>query len=233
MARIVQDLRFAARTLAKRPAFTLAAVLTLGLGIGANTAIFTLVDSVLLEALPFESPDRLFSVLRTHPTAPYTRFSYPDLRDLREQSGSLAEVAGFADAGWALTGAGDPVVLRSKRVTEGFFGVFGVGPALGRIFQHDDFEPGAEKVAVMSQALWRGRFGGDPEIVGRTIEFHDEPYTVIGVLPEAAIDYPEGDVEIGSRLPSTRMPAVAPGGCRSWRVSPRARHLPRRRPRRT
>lgn len=196
MIRTFQDLRFGVRTLIRRPGFTVAAVLTLGLGVGANTAIFTLIDSVLLEPLPYESPDRLVRVLRTHPTAPYTLFSYPDLRDLRERSASLAEVAGSARAGWALTGAGDPVVLEGQRVTEGFFGIFGVGPALGRIFQNADFEPGAEKVAVLSHSLWRGRFGGEPEIIGRAIEFHDEPYTVIGVLPEEAIDYPEGPVDI-------------------------------------
>lgn len=196
MSPALNDLKHAARGLMRRPAFSLAAVLTLGLGIGANTAIFTLIDSVLLSPLPYESPDRLVKLLRTHPTAPYTYFSYPDLRDLRERNSVFSEVAGTAFGRWPLTGHGDPALLPTLRVTEGFFDVLEVGAERGRLFRKEDFAAGAEKVVVIAHSTWQGRFGGDPDIVGRTVNLQDDRYTIVGVLPRDAIQYPQPDIEV-------------------------------------
>ena len=195
MTRALHDLKHAARSLLKRPAFSLAAVLTLGLGIGANTAIFTLIDCILLKPLPYESSDRLVKLLRSHPTARYTYFSYPDLRDLREQNTVFSEVAGTATTRWALTGQGDPALLPTLRVTEGFFDVLKVGAERGRLFRSDDYETGAENIIAIAHSTWQGRFGADPEIVGRTVSLNDGRYTVVGVLPPDAVQYPQTDIE--------------------------------------
>jgi len=196
MRRSFQNLRFAIRTLARRPGFTLAAVLTLGLGIGANTAIFTLIDSVLLSPLPYDAPDRLVRVLRVHPTARYTAFSYPDLRDLRDENTVFTEVAGHAFGRWALTGSGDPVLLEACRVTEGFFDILGVTAERGRLFRPEDFRAGAEKTVVLDHSTWLSRFGGDVEIIGKQIRLQDDLHTVVGVLPEGAIQYPSSDIDV-------------------------------------
>ncbi|NIR44372.1 MAG: ABC transporter permease [Gemmatimonadetes bacterium] len=184
------------RVLRRRPAFTLAVILTLALGIGANTAIFTLVDTVLLRPLPYPEPDRLVRVLRTHPTAAYTAFSYPDLRDVRAESSAFGEIAGFSPARWFLSGVDNPAVLPVARVTEGLFAVLGVRPQLGRLFSPEDFEAGRNHVMVLSHEAWQNRFGGDPDVVGRSLELREEAFTVIGVVPPGATRYPDPEIEI-------------------------------------
>ena len=193
---LIADLRYAFRTLRKSPGFTAAAVLTLGLGIGANVAIFTLIDSILLKPLPYAAADRLVRLLRTAPNAPYRMFSYPDLQDVRSETVHLSQVAGYARGRWPLTGLGQPTLLSTLRVTEGFFPVLGVQrPLLGRLLQPSDYAEGAERVVVLSYETWRGRFGGDSAAVGRRIRLADRPATIVGVLPPGTAGYPDAGVQ--------------------------------------
>lgn len=197
MDRLIADFRYALRALRKSPGFTAAAVLTLGLGIGANVAIFTLVDSILLRPLPYAAPDQLVRLLRTAQNAPYRMFSYPDLQDVRDEATRLSEVAGYARGRWPLTGLGEPTLLSTLRVTEGFFPLLGVQrPLLGRLLQPSDYAEDADRVVVLSYETWRGRFGGDSTALGRVIRLADRPATIVGVLPAGAAGYPDAGVQI-------------------------------------
>jgi len=187
MREILAELRFARRSLAKTPAVTLVVLLTLALGIGANTAIFSVVDAVLLTPLPYPQPDRLVILIDTNPEAGFPRFSTspPDYRDWREQSTSFEHMTAITRSSLSLTGAeGDPERLLATEVTGDFFQVFRVPPNQGHGFTEDDDRPGAPRVAVISHELWQGRFQGDPSILGRVLTLDDEPHTVVGVAEE-------------------------------------------------
>ena len=183
----LRDARYAWRGLWKSPGFALATIATLGLGIGANTAIFSLVDAMLLSPLPYRDSSRLVFVWSDMSEAGYPRapLSGPELADLRQRA---KRFSGFG-AIWAntasLTGEGDPEQLRIGLVTTDFFSVLGAEPALGRTFRAGDDAPGAPSTVLLSGPLWRRRFGGDPGIVGRRILYGGEPATVIGVMPDA------------------------------------------------
>jgi putative ABC transport system permease protein len=184
---IWQDLRFAGRTLGKSPGFTAVAVLTLALGIGGATAIFSVADAVVLRPLPFADPDRIVVLWQRdfRRDQPFVEISYPAFRAWREQSRSFEELAAMpsVDIGWVLTGRGEPERVEGRWVTAGFFDVLGVRPALGRPLLPDDDRPGAPPVVVLSDALWRVRFGADPGIIGESLTLDGAPYTVVGVMP--------------------------------------------------
>src|SRR5215216_3558923 len=179
-----QDLRYGARQLAKNPGFAAAAILTLGLGIGANTAIFSVVNAVLLRPLPFAEPERLVWLWDTQPQLPTAPASLPDFLDWKGQNQSFEHLAAFQSGSMFLdTGDGmrdTPVGL----VTPETFALFRVSPILGRTFTDEETLPGRFRVAVLSHALWQSRFGSDPNVLGRTIDVSGAPYTVIGVMPE-------------------------------------------------
>jgi putative ABC transport system permease protein len=179
-----QDLRYGARMLLKNPGFTLVAVLTLSLGIGANTAIFSVVNAVLLRPLPFAEPERLVWLWDTQPQLPTAPTSLPDFLDWKSQNRSFEHLAAFQSGSMFLdTGDGTretPVGL----VTPEMFALFRVSPILGRTFTDEETLPGRFRVAVLGHALWRSRFGSDPNVLGRTIELNGAPYTIIGVMPE-------------------------------------------------
>ena len=189
MDEMKQDLRYALRGLRGSPAFTVIAIVTLALGIGANTAIFSVVRAVLLQPLPFTDADRIVRLWNTNRASGIEEgsFSEPDLDDVRAQS-RLAETIGgffFADGqtGIDLTGDGPPERLSAALVAPGFFETLRPRALLGRTLSADEYAPGRNREAVLSHALWQRRFGGDRGIVGRAITLNGEPFTVIGVMP--------------------------------------------------
>jgi putative ABC transport system permease protein len=185
MTHFLHDLLRAFRTLFKSPAFTLPAVLTLALGIGATTALFSLVDRVLLHPLPFPAADRLVVLRSCKPSqmdqAP--ELTYPNFRDFQTRSRSLASLAAMTNGSANLTGDGDAVRLQVGRVSWTFLDVLGVSPARGRGFRPDDDQSGRPRVAILDHAFWQSRFGGDPGVVGRTLRLDGKPTEVIGVMP--------------------------------------------------
>src|SRR5919202_1854370 len=169
MNRLLQDVRFGLRTLLKRPGFTLVAVLTLALGVGANTAIFSVVNAVLLRPLPFKDADRLVSVYETTQNNPRDYISVPNLQDYRAQTKSFEDFTTFVPQSVNLTGAGEPDRLVGGFVTSSFFKVLGVQTARGSAFLPQDDAEGGGLVAVLGHEAWQRRFGGDPEIVGKSV----------------------------------------------------------------
>lgn len=186
MKTIWQDLRFALRMLGKRPGFTVAAVIALALGIGANTAIFSVVNSVLLRPLGYKEPERLVTISHSYPKLDLIgSVSAPGYVDYRDQASVFEETAASSNANYNLTDGGDPERVQGRRVTSNFFPLLSVAPALGRAFLAAEDKPGAAHVAVLSHGLWQRRFGGEPRIVNRTITLNNESYTVVGVMPDA------------------------------------------------
>ena len=185
-----QDLAYAFRRLRQAPGFTLVAVATLALGIGANSAIFSIVNAVLLSPLPFEEPERLVMVSQVWEGRP-TVYSPQNFLDLEAAAQSFAALAVVDQSGVTLTGRGAPERIEGAEVGAPFFRVLRVQPVLGRGFLPGENEPGHDKVAVLSHRLWRERFGGDPGIVGQSVQLNRESYAVIGVAPPG-FAYPEG-----------------------------------------
>jgi predicted permease len=179
------DARYAGRMLRGSPLFTLVVVLTLALGIGANTAVFSLVRAALLRPLPYRDPARLVHLWDTRGTGVYEKFeaSYPDFADWRQQTSSFAELGGYTGAGFTVLGGEVPERISASRATWNFFAVLGVRPALGRDFRPEDEPAGAPGVTLLSHGYWVRRFGGDPNVIGRSINFEGTLFTVIGVLP--------------------------------------------------
>jgi putative ABC transport system permease protein len=182
-----QDLRFAVRTLLKRPLVTLVAVATLAVAIGANTAIFTVVRTVLLRPVPFKDPPRLVAVWESNPQQGIDRepASVPAWTAYRDESGVFEELAGSVDWMPSLTGSGEPESVPAYRYSGALFRTLGVPPLIGRTFGEDEARPGQDKVVVLSHALWQRRFGGDAGVLGRSVLLEGTPYTVIGVMPAA------------------------------------------------
>jgi putative ABC transport system permease protein len=196
MTTLFNDVRYGLRMLVKNPGFTLAAVLTLALGIGANTAVFSVVNTVLLKPLPYAEPDRLMNVvsMRTHGTPVPDTLSYPDFFDFRAQNHVFEHLVTGRDTSWALAGFGTPVQLEGEVVTWDLFPLLGAQPELGRGFVQSE-EAAGTHVVVISHTLWQTRFGGDRGILGRTITLDRKPYTVIGVSP-AGFAYPVDEPNI-------------------------------------
>ncbi len=184
MNSIIKDIRFALRGLLKHPAFTAIAVVTLALGIGGSTSIFTVVNAALLRGLPYKNSERLYHLWEKTPQEKFSKreFSYPDYQDY-QQNNVFDGLAVYTGGGAILSGEGEPENLAAPRVNANFFSVLGVDPILGRTFQAGEDQPGGPKVTVLTYGLWQRRFGGDPGIVGRAVTINGESYTVIGVLP--------------------------------------------------
>jgi len=180
-----QDLLYGWRMLVKNPGFTLTAVLSLALGIGANTAIFSVVNAVLLRALPFPEPDRLVMIWEDASFAGFPRNTPApaNYADWKAQNQSFEEVAALSEPSFSLTGDGEPERVVGKAVTANFFPLLGVKPALGRVFSPADDRPEANKVVILSHQLWQQRYGGEPSVIGRELLLNGEKYTVVGVMP--------------------------------------------------
>jgi hypothetical protein len=186
MQTLLNDLRHAARRLRRSPGFTALAVLTVGLGVGATTAMFSAVNGVLLKPLAYPEPDRLVMIRgarRAQPGIPSV-ISYPDYRDWRRESRSFETMAALRPATVTLAGPGAPERIEGGRVTSSFFQALRVAPARGQLFLEESDQPGSERVAVLSDGLWR-RLGADPALVGRSLTLSGQPHTVVGILPRS------------------------------------------------
>jgi predicted permease len=186
MGNFSQYVRYALRNLAKSPAFTLVVVATLALGIGANTAIFSVVYSALLRPLPYREPRKLLSLGESRlqdVTTLGAQVSYPDFLDWRRMAKSVQSLAGYSGDGFTFAGAGEPKLTLATQVTPNFFSTLGVKPALGRDFLDDEMRPDGPPVAIISYSFWRTEFGADPNVLGRVIHLDGKPATIVGILP--------------------------------------------------
>ncbi len=180
---LLQDIRYGARMLLKSPGFTLIAVITLALGIGANTAIFSLVNSILLRQLPFRQPEQLVRVDSRRLASGKYSFTLPDFIDYRDHNQSLSDIAAYTPWSANLTDQGEPEQFQGLRISANAFELLGVEAVAGRVLAPGDDEPGQQQVAVLSYGLWRRRFGADPQLVGKKLTLNGASYTVVGVLP--------------------------------------------------
>src|SRR5499426_1088108 len=178
-----QDLRYGLRTLGRNPGFATVAALTLALGIGANTAIFSVVNAVLLRPLPYSEPERLVTLAYYHAMSGFEAAHEPDFLEWREQGKAFEEVAAYTYRTVDLSGSGEAERLNAALVSADLFSTLGVGPALGRVFTADEDKAGGAPVVILSHALWRRRFGGDPQMVGRSITLDGKSHTVIAIMP--------------------------------------------------
>ena len=184
MQTLWHDIRYGLRMLAKSPGFAAVAILTLALGTGATTTIFSVVNAVLLQPLPFPEPDRLVSAvgIDTRNNEHGRPLSYPDFADLRKQTRTLESLAAFTDADFTLTGAGEPLHIAGETVSADLFTVLRATPELGRAFTSTEDQPGT-RVVILSHSLWKSRFGADANIAGKPIRLDGQMYTVVGVMP--------------------------------------------------
>ena len=196
-----QDLRYGFRALRKSPLFTTVAILTLALGIGANTAIFSIVNSVLLRPLPYRDPDRLVRIFFNEPGVGLrdVRFSKPELDDLLTRAGVFEDVTPIFEGSEDVTGGKQPERVEGVNGSFSYFSLLGVTPQIGRLFGPQDFVPGFAYQVVISDGLWHRAYGGDPNILGRILRLDNDPMTIIGVLPPG-FRHPgptvSGDVEV-------------------------------------
>lgn len=193
---LLHDLRYAVRMQLKNPAFTIIAIIALALGIGANTAIFSVVNTVLLRPLPYKDPERLVMIWEDS-----SRHGYPrdtpaaaNFVDWRDQSQSFEGMAAIADTSFNLTGSGEPERLEGRRVSANLFPLLGVEPHIGRVFNAAEDQQGSHRVVLLSYPLWQRRFGADPNIVGQSLTINGDSYVVVGVMP-ARFQFPTSDDE--------------------------------------
>ncbi|HSF14347.1 MAG TPA: ABC transporter permease [Vicinamibacteria bacterium] len=193
MTSLLYEARQTIRAMGKQPFFTAVAVVTLGLGIGANTAIFSVVDTVLLDRVPYpvEEPENVMVLTEKSRSWDAMSVAYPNFKDWQRLNRSFESMVGFRDTRFNLVGLDEPLRLSVTRISHGYFEIFGVAPALGRLFDESEDEPGAPAVLVLNHELWRDRFGEDPQVVGRVVQLDEAPYTIVGVLPD--------DFEVSSR----------------------------------
>ncbi|MBZ5684484.1 MAG: ABC transporter permease [Acidobacteriia bacterium] len=179
----LQDIRYALRMLAQSPGFTAIAILTLALGIGANTALFSVVNGVLLNPLPYPQPDRLVALYSRTSTFAQSSISYPNFLDWQRNNRSLASLAAYRSDDFNLTGAGEPERVRTEMISADFFSILGVTPLMGRDFTTQDDHAGAAPVVILSEGFWKRKLGGSQQILGQPITLNGTPYTVVGIIP--------------------------------------------------
>ncbi|HLW77456.1 MAG TPA: ABC transporter permease, partial [Bryobacteraceae bacterium] len=228
---LARDLRYAMRVLASSPTYALISLFTLALAIGATTAIFTVVNSVILRPLPYPEPDRLVTVWAANanynlPGRPpgAIAFSPGDFLDLRDQNRSFAQIGGFAFDTYTLTGRAEPDRITGGLISAGFVSALGIQPAAGRLFVKSDDSPNADRVAILSHSLWMDRFGGSKSAIGSTLRLDDFDHTIVGVMPAGFRPFNQ-DVDVW--LPLERK--IAPENMR-WRYSYYLRVLARLKP---
>ncbi|HET6853741.1 MAG TPA: ABC transporter permease, partial [Pyrinomonadaceae bacterium] len=197
METLLKDIRYAVRGLVKRPGFTVIALLTLALGIGANTAIFSVVNAVLLRPLPFRDPEQVVIVWEDASFAgfPHNTPAPANYIDWKNQNQSFSDMAASAEVSFNITGDGDPERVTAFAVTHNFFPLFGVQPLLGRSFLPEEDRPGGNKVIVLSYSLWQSRYGGDAHVLNRDIQLNGVKHTVVGVMP-ASFQFLESEVRL-------------------------------------
>ena len=185
MDTLLRDLQHAVRTIRNNPGFSAIALIALALGIGANTAIFSVINALILRPPPFKDADRIVYLWETNPTIGLDRgiVSSANFVDWREQSTAFEQISAWRTWFYRLTGDGEPEQVWGVRTSANFFDLLGVEPSHGRTFLIGEELPGSDQVVVLSHRIWTGRFGADPNIVGRSINIDDKPFTVIGILP--------------------------------------------------
>jgi len=183
MDTLLQDVRYGARTLLRSPGFTAIAILTLALGIGANSALFSVVNGVLLNPLPYPAPEQLVSVYSKTPEFEHSSITYLNFLDWQKDNRSFSQLAAYRNESLVLTGTGEGERLRGYMISANFFRALGVKPILGREFRADEDLPGASPVTILSEGLWKRKFGGAPDILGKVITLNHASYTVVGVVP--------------------------------------------------
>ena len=178
------DLRYTVRQLAKAPGFAVIAILTLTLGIGANTAIFSVVNAVLLNPLPYPQPDRIVALFHEKPNFPTGSISYLNFEDWRRENQSFSSMAAYREMGGVtLSGDGEPEVVVGQMVSAGFFEILGIEPVLGRTFTSDEDRLGANPTVMIGEGLWKRKFASDPHVLGKTIILDGQGRTIIGIIP--------------------------------------------------
>lgn len=208
---LAQDLHYGVRILRKSPGFAAIAVLTLAVGIGANTTIFSIVEAVLLRSFPYPDPQQLvlvFDVPQKQPDA-LASISYRDFTELREHNHVFSDLAGNAFHDLTVTGAGEPFIVNIGAVTPEIFSVLGAQPLAGRVLLPEDGRKGAAPVAVLCESLWRSRFGSDPRVVGQSITLDMRSFTIVGILP-ASFRYPDGAAHQDAWIPVAQDPLFGP-----------------------
>ena len=183
MGDLLHDVRYGIRTLLKSPGFTIVAVIALALGIGANTAMFGIVNAVLLRPIPYPEPDRLLQLYSQRTRLQPGSVSYPNFLDWQRRSRSFQEMAAYRTDNFNLTGQANPERLRGAMASARLFAMLGMRPIVGRTFTDEEDRRGAAPVAVVTSTLWKTRFGGDPAVVGSRITLNGSAYTITGVVP--------------------------------------------------
>jgi predicted permease len=191
-----QDVRYGLRMLAKNPGFTAIAVLTLALGIGSNSALFSIVNGVLLNPLPFPQPEQLCAVYSTSGTFEESSTSYPNFLDWQKQNHSFAQLGAFRTEEYNLTGTGDPERLHAHMISAEFFPAYGINPVLGRNLRSEEDRPGAGPVVILGDGLWKRKFGSSPDVLGKSITLNAKAYTIIGVAQSHITGLSTSDVYV-------------------------------------
>ena len=214
---MIADLRYAIRTLVKTPGFTVFAVFTIALGIGANSALFSVVNGVLLKPLHYHDAERLVWIWSTRKEVNRAFFSIPNFVDTRDQNRTLDQMFGLAHWGVNMMGSGDTERLQGMRMSGGAFASLGIQPVLGRALQSAEETDNAGRVVILSYALWQRQFGGDANVIGRTLTLNRDNYTVVGVLPRTFV-VPNFDAEIVTPLQLSSDPRRTERGSNFLRV---------------
>jgi len=191
MTGLLQDLRYAVRQFLKTPGLTVVVVITIALGVGANTALFSVVNGVLLNPLPYPQPEQLVTLHESKPNFETGSVSYPNFVDWRKDNRTFSAIAIARGYSFSLTGAGDALQVSGEFVSSDFFSILGVKPLLGRTFAPGEDEIGAGPVALISEGLWQRKFGSAPDIVGKGITLDGKSYTIVGVIP-SSFHFPMG-----------------------------------------
>jgi putative ABC transport system permease protein len=208
MQMILQDLRYGARMLLKRPGFTFVAIITLALGIGANTAIFSVINAVLLRALPYHNPQQLVMLFAADAKGNRDVISLPEAQDFAAQLTALDDFAAFQSQSVNLTGQDQPERVRGGFVSASFFDVFHLSPVIGRTFMRGEDQPGADRVAVVNEGFWQRHLNSDPDLTGKKVILNGEPYSVVGVVTSAFQQPMDSEVEVW--MTAQRFPGYTP-----------------------
>ena len=185
METLLQDLKYGFRVLLKSPGFTTVAILTLALGIGVNTALFSIVNAVLLDPLPFPHSEQLVTLYESKPHFDKGSFSYPDFLDLQSQNRSFSSVAAYRETGYTLSGSGQSERVTAEMVTGDLFAILGIKPILGRVFTPQEDRLGAPPVVLLGDELWKRKFRSASDVVGKELALDGKGYTVPGVVPSS------------------------------------------------
>src|SRR5215212_3042619 len=196
MGTMLGDFRYALRSLARQPTFAAVAIITLVLGIGTNTAIFSVIKAVLLNQLPYQRPSQLVVITEQNPDGNTDLVAPLTFVDWKAQAQALSSMAAFRQLRYAFAGSAEPLNVPSVRATPNLFALLGANPILGRTFLAEEGVPGADRVAVLSRAFWQRHYGGSPGAIGRTIQLDAVPYTIVGIMP-AEFDFPpSGNIDV-------------------------------------